>query len=69
MTIKFDRSQVSGILVTCTECPYWFAFHFNPDAAYAAGEGHAERVHDVDPRTASQARRRRDSRLRHAAGS
>lgn len=69
MAIKLDRSEVSGILVTCTECPYWFAFHFEPLDAYTASEGHQARVHDVPPEVAARPRLEYQRRLRHAARS
>lgn len=54
--IKYDRSW-NSILVTCTECPYWFGLRLNQGDAYSAGEGHAVRVHDVDPNVAASPRR------------
>ena len=66
MTIKLDESPVSGILITCTECPYWYAFRFDRVEAYKSGEGHAERVHDVPPKDAQRARREYERRARIA---
>jgi len=62
----FDRSA-GGILVTCTECPHWFAFRLADDqrGAYLASEGHLQRVHDVDPHDAAAPRRLWEKR--HAA--
>lgn len=65
--IKLDVSQVSGILITCTECGYWFAFRFDRIEAYKAGEDHAQRVHQVPAEVADDARRKYESRMRHAA--
>lgn len=69
MAIKLDCSPVSGILVTCTECDYWFAFRFDKVEAYIAGEGHAQRVHAVPAETAARARLEYLRRARHAARS
>jgi hypothetical protein len=67
--IRLDPSQASGILVTCTECDYWFSFRFDRIEAYRSGEDHAQRVHDVPAEVADNARRTYESRLRHAANS
>jgi hypothetical protein len=62
MMIKLDCSDASGILITCTECPHWFSFRFDRLEAYRSGEDHAQRVHGLDARTASTARRLWQSR-------
>lgn len=67
MAIKLDRSQASGILITCTECPYWYSFRFDPREAYRSGEDHDVRVHDVAPNLAATNRRIYESR--HAVDS
>ena len=51
--IKFDKSS-TGIVVTCTECAYWYAFTFTQEAAYTSGEGHQIRVHDMEPARAGR---------------
>lgn len=66
MTIKLDRSW-NSILVTCTDCPYWFALRLEPREAYLAGEDHQVRVHDVPIQLADNARRIWEKR--HAAES
>jgi hypothetical protein len=65
MAIKHDRSDSSGVVTTCTECPYWFSFQFEMPAAYRSAESHLIRVHDVDPHDAEAPRRLWDKR--HAA--
>lgn len=54
MTIKLDRSS-TGIVIVCTECPWWAAFRFFKADAYEAACRHEERVHPDD-------RRQRDAR-------
>lgn len=46
MTIKFDRSAETGILITCTSCDYWFSYRFNQVEAYDSGAAHALRAHE-----------------------
>lgn len=41
----------------CSSCSYWHAFAWSVDEARGQGERHLVNVHDVDPRTASTARR------------
>lgn len=41
----------------CSECTYWHAFEWTLDAAYRQGERHLMNVHDLDARTATNARR------------
>lgn len=65
--IKLDCSAASGILITCTECGYWFAFRFDRIEAYKAGEDHAQRVHNIPAEVADNARRLYERR--HAARS
>lgn len=65
--IKLDTSTASGILITCTECPYWFSFRFDRIEAYRSGEDHAQRVHAVPAEVADNARRLYEKR--HAASS
>lgn len=67
--IHLDHSQSSGILITCTECPYWFSFRFEKDEARRSGEDHQQRVHGISQEVAAQARRAADYRMRHAANS
>jgi hypothetical protein len=65
MPTKFDRSKESGTLVTCTDCPYWFAFQWTEKAAQDSACSHEERVHPG--RTEASSRRaKHDSRARHA---
>lgn len=66
--IRLDASPVSGIVVTCDECPFWFAFRFGKTAAWDAACDHEERAHPDDDRQ-RQARHKRNSRARHAAHS
>lgn len=66
--ISFDRSP-SSIVITCTECPYWFGMRLNQIEAYLCAEGHAIRVHDVEPARAKEPRRvweQRQNAKRHA---
>jgi hypothetical protein len=66
MTIKLDASPVSGILITCDACAFWFAFRHDRTAALLAGEEHDIRVHEVPPRIASGRRRVHQLRARRA---
>ncbi|MAT17181.1 MAG: hypothetical protein CMF56_01260 [Leifsonia sp.] len=45
MATKLDRSDASGVLVTCTDCPYWFAFAWTDADAHDSACAHEERVH------------------------
>lgn len=67
--IKLDSSAASGILVTCTECDYWFSFRFDRIQAYRSGEDHAQRVHGMLQEDAAKARLEYERRTRHAASS
>ena len=50
----------------CSSCSYWHGFAWTMADAYLQGERHLIAVHDVDPRTASTARRVAESREAHA---
>lgn len=58
---RFDESSTS-VVITCVECPYWFAFRFTRWEAYRASESHLTRVHDVEPQAAAAPRRLFESR-------
>ena len=45
MTTKLDRSEASGVLVTCSDCPWWFSFKSTVEAAHDSACDHEERVH------------------------
>lgn len=45
MTTKLDRSEASGVLVTCTDCPYWYAYRWTVAEAHDAACRHEELVH------------------------
>lgn len=66
--IKYDRS-LNSVLVTCTECPYWFGLRLDQATAYTCAEDHLVLVHDVEPARAAEPRRLWESRKarRHAA--
>ena len=42
--IKLDSTKVSTV-VTCTECPYWYAFAFSRKEGWERGRGHEKRAH------------------------
>ena len=65
MTIRHDRSAVS-IVTTCTECPYWFAFNFDPAFADESAVRHKINAHDMPEAKARNAQRERARRKRHA---
>jgi hypothetical protein len=67
MTVKLDESPASGILITCSECPYWYAFRFDKLEAYTASEGHQVNVHDMPAKPAGEARRKYLKRIARAA--
>ncbi len=48
MALKFDRSAETGILITCTLCPYWFSYRFDQCEAYDSAIAHAARAHDEE---------------------
>jgi hypothetical protein len=68
MTAKITREvtrngdEVRYVHSFCDQCSYWHAFAWSLEEAYGQGERHVENVHDVDPRTASTARRVANSR-------
>lgn len=66
--IRFDRSW-STVLVTCTECVYWYALRTDQPAAYRAGEAHQMSTHGMAPNRATEPRRLWEKRqeTRHAA--
>jgi len=45
--ISYDRSDTS-VVVTCDECPYWYAFAWTMPEAYASGANHQVLVHGVE---------------------
>jgi hypothetical protein len=45
MTTTLDRSAESGVLVTCTACPYWYAFAWTVSEAHDSACRHEELVH------------------------
>jgi len=65
MTIRHDRSAVS-IVTTCSQCPHWFAFNFDPDLAEESAVRHRINVHDMPEAKARNAQRERARRSRHA---
>lgn len=72
MSIKYDKSAESGMLITCRQCVVWFAWHQDETdkiGAYRKGEAHLERAHGMTAKEASKARREYERRLRHAAES
>jgi len=44
MTIKLDVSTTS-VVVTCTDCAFWYAFAWTPKAAEKSAVTHEENVH------------------------
>ena len=66
MTTKLDRSQASGVLVTCTDCPYWFAFQWTDAAAHDSACDHEERVHPGRNEASTRRAKHRDYAARHA---
>lgn len=59
--IRLDKSW-NSILVTCDQCPHWFALRLDQAEAYTAGEGHQVRVHDIEPNVAAHPRRQWERR-------
>ena len=43
--LRVDFSPASGAVVTCTDCPHWFAFRFTRKDGWAAGRDHERRAH------------------------
>lgn len=64
MATKLDRSEHSGVLITCTLCPYWFAFAWTVDEAHDSACNHEGRVH---PELRLAVDRRARHHARHAA--
>lgn len=54
--------EVRYVYSFCSGCAHWHGFAWTLDAAYRQAEAHLESVHDVDPRTASTARRKAATR-------
>lgn len=65
MPTKIDVSS-SGILIVCTDCPFWFAFAFDMADAQNRSCDHEERVH---PGMNVASTRRSKWAARHAADS
>lgn len=63
MATKLDRSEHSGVLVTCTDCEYWFAFAWTVAKAHDSACNHDELVH---PGRFTAHVRRSQYKLRHA---
>ncbi|HWK27427.1 MAG TPA: hypothetical protein VNS09_12740 [Solirubrobacter sp.] len=62
--IQIDISRASGVVVTCADCPHWYAFAWDKIAAWRAGVDHEERCHP----DRTQARRALLNAERHAGG-
>lgn len=62
--IHLDISS-TGIVVYCLECPYWTAFRFHKEDAWAAAVVHEERTHP-DRKEQRNAMFKRKERARHA---
>lgn len=45
--LKFDRSRETGILITCVECDFWFAYRFDMGEAYDSAINHAGMAHEA----------------------
>lgn len=69
MTTNLDKSEHTGIVITCTECVHWFAFRFDILEAYSSAEDHDIRVHDIEPKVAQNRRHVYESRMRKRSGS
>jgi hypothetical protein len=45
MATRLDRSKETGILITCTDCDYWFSYQWDTEAAYRSAANHDSLVH------------------------
>lgn len=45
MATKLDVSEASGVLVTCSDCPWWFAFAWTIVKGHDVAVDHQDRVH------------------------
>lgn len=61
-----NGKEVRYVHSSCPECRYWYGFAWTLEEAYAQGERHLINVHEVDPRTASGARRVAEHRAKAA---
>jgi hypothetical protein len=52
-----NGDTVQYVYSFCNSCSYWHGFAWSLEEAYGQGERHLINVHDIDPRTASTARR------------
>lgn len=43
--LSVDYSTSSGALVTCADCPYWYAFRFTRKEGWEAARAHELRAH------------------------
>lgn len=57
----FDQSS-TGILIRCSEHPWWYSFRFDKIAAYRSSEAHLIEIHDMEPQRAANARRKFETR-------
>lgn len=44
MTIRVDSTTISTV-VTCTQCPFWYAFRWTRAEGWEAGAAHESRMH------------------------
>lgn len=66
MTTMLDRSQASGVLVTCTDCPYWWAFAWTVEKAHDSACAHEENVHPGRNEASTRRTKHREYAARHA---
>jgi hypothetical protein len=54
------------VLVTCTDCPFWFAFAWTDEKAHDSACDHEERVHPGRGDATTRRAKFRDYASRHA---
>ncbi|SDO77704.1 hypothetical protein SAMN04487848_2058 [Microbacterium sp. ru370.1] len=45
MTLRLDKSKVTGVVIVCDECPHWSAFRFDVEEGWVCAVDHEQRVH------------------------
>lgn len=59
--ISIDESDTS-VVVTCSECTYWYASAWTREEGYTSGSNHQVQVHDMQPHRANDAARKYQER-------
>lgn len=45
MTLRLDKSKVTGVVIVCDQCLHWSAFRFDVAEGWDCAVDHEKRVH------------------------